>query len=303
MRVIDNNFNDANVDKSTYNQIYNKIVEELSKRITDENILKDMLDGNDQIIIQPTDGIKYVVKLPDSSLRTLRFNNDASAFRTNMDVNITNEELIIRSGIALRPNFNLHQLVHELLHAMSSNQVSKFDENGVTYTKVGTQIRYYKKNPNNSNDLNDYNMPNNLSSDGLNEGITDYLASIITGYQGNYPPLVIVAQLLMSSNNMLLNAYFSKSSKELEMFYTDLEEKQSIITREDIIGLNPKGSISDEIITKLIVGAINYNRAYGKELDKESYSKLINFMDTYIIPDTGSWKDVLDEYLGTTREG
>ncbi len=288
MIVIDSDFN-RKIDNSNYNDVYNKIIEYLKSIIIDEKILSDMLDQNDKIIIQETLGKEYSIKLPNGLNRKLKFPSSSSAFKTNMVIGVNKNVLGISPGIVLRPNYDIHQLIHELLHAISSTQINRFNEDGVVYTKCGTRIDYFDRN------LNNYNSINNLSSNGLNEGITEFLTSLITNnYYGNYPPMVVIARLLMYSNNKLLNAYFSKDLNELEMFYSDLEDKQSIINRDDLCRLN-SNEIEDEEFLNIISGALDYNKAYNKEIDSNYYKEIVNYLDNYYMLDTGSWDDLIQK--------
>ena len=194
MKVIDRNFidiDDENV-KKIYRYFLNIIIEYLKEKIDDEKIINDIIDNVKSVLIQITDGFTYQIKTPDGSFRKNYFPNSAGALKTNMIINANNEVLNIIPGVALRPNFTVNQLVHELLHALSSNQHSFFDENGITYTKTGTKIDFYDKN------LDDHKVEKKISSVGLNEGITEFLtSSILKEYTENYCSMVVIASLLM----------------------------------------------------------------------------------------------------------
>lgn len=210
-----------------------------------------------------------------------------------MIVNVNKDEISIIPGVALRPNFNKHQLVHELFHTISSNQHNYFNKDGIAYTKTGTKIDYYDKN------LEDYNMNYNPSSDGLNEGITELLASMITNeYTGIYPGHLVVASLLTFCNNQLLNTYFSSNIKTLESFYNNLEEKQNVIAMDDLCKFNSKEFNDDDLI-KLIVGALKYNKSYNNEIDITDIS---NYLDKYYMLDSGSWSNLILESMNKFEE-
>lgn len=298
MKIIDSEFCEKQgVEYSKYNDIYDQIIKYLKNIINNEKILADMMDNNDYIIIQETLGEEYTIKLPDGSNKKNKLSSSIAALRANMVIGVNQDVVGIRPGVVLRPNYTNHQLIHELIHAISSTQINRFDNEGIVHTKVGTKIDYFNRN------LNNYIKIDNLSSDGLNEGITEFLTSVITNeYTGHYPTMVIIAKLLMSSNNNLLNAYFSKDLDELEIFYSDLEEKQSIITRDDLRNLNSK-EINEEAIARIIVGAISYNKSYGNELDPDSYRWIINYLDHFYMLDAGSWDDLISSIQNIRKIG
>ena len=292
MKIIDSSFKEYPDTNNSFNDIFNQTIDFLKTRITDEQLLNQIIENSDHSLIQLTDGKTYTI-LAEGKLRTNNYKNSASAFKTNMAISVNDKELSIIPGVALRPNYNKHQLVHEQLHVLSSNQHNYFDENEIVYTKVGTKIDYYDKT------LNDYNMEGNPSSDGLNEGITEYLASVITNeYTGSYPGYVAVASILMSCNNDLLNAYFSSDPKDLEHFYDDLEQCQSVITRNDLCKLNSNEMNDDELL-KIIVGGVKYNEAYDNQIDIIGIS---NYLDKFYMLDSGSWQDLIISTLSKYEE-
>lgn len=289
VKVINEDFNvietPANVE-----QIINYIKDSLGKLNLDNSILNELLLNMDNINIQIIDGETYSIKLPNDSLRQNKILNEVGALKTNMVINSNDKELNIIPGVVMRKNFNNHQLIHEILHGISSRQHNLYNEDGITYTKTGTKIDYY------DNSLNDYPNVTNLSSEGLNEGITEYLASLLTNeYNGNYASQVVISSLFMKSNNNLLNAYFMNDISGIEKFYDDIEEKQTLITREDFIRLTSK-SYDFDLISKIIAAGIKYNKAYGKEMTEKELSSLTQYLDNNMILDSGSWKDLIANY-------
>lgn len=293
MKIINSDFRECQDTNNLFSIVSSQVIDYIKTRISDEQLLNQIISNCDHSIIQLTDGNSYTILSHDGNLKSYKFRDSASAFKTNMAINVKENELVIIPGIALRPNYNIHQLIHELLHVISSNQHNYYNEDGICYTKTGTKIDYYDKN------LNDYIMNNNPSSDGLNEGITELLASIITNeYTGNYPGYLVVASLLMSCNDQLLNAYFSSDTTVLESFYKDLEEKQTIITREDLCKLDSK-ELNDDDLIKLIIGALKYNSAYGNEID---ITETANYLDKFYMLDSGSWMDLIQESINKYEE-
>ena len=271
-------------------QIINYIKDSLSKMNLDSNILNELLISMDDINIQIIDNETYSIKLPNGSLIKNRISNEVGALKTNMVINANDNELNITPGVVMRKNFNSHQLIHEILHGISSRQHNLYNEDGITYTKTGTKIDYYDKS------LNDYPNVTNLSSEGLNEGITEYLTSLLTNeYNGNYASQVVISNLFMTSNNNLLNAYFMNDISGMERFYEDVEEKQSLITRDDFSKLTSK-CFDFELISKIIAGGIEYNKAYGKEMTEEELNGLTQYLDNNMILDSGTWKDLIANY-------
>ena len=293
MKIINSNFQECQDVDNSFTNIYNQVIEFLKTRIEDEQLLSQVINNCNHSIIQLTDGNSYTILAHDGTFKNYKYRDSSAAFKTNMAISVKENEISIIPGIALRPNYNKHQVIHELLHVISSNQHNYFNEEGIAYTKTGTRIDYYDKG------LNDYNMENNPSSDGLNEGITELLTSVITNeYTGNYPGYLVVASLLMSCNNQLLNAYFSSDTNTLESFYNDLEERQSVISRDDLCKLDSK-ALDDTQLLKLIVGAIRYNNAYNNEIDMEGIS---NYLDRFYMLDSGSWSDLISTSLNNYEE-
>ena len=81
----------------------------------------------------------------------------------------------------------------------------------------------------------------------------------------------------------------------MEKFYKDVSEKQSLITREDFINLDSK-CFDFEMIAKIIIAGIEYNKSYGKEITNEELNFLINYLDNYLILDSGSWHDLIASF-------
>ncbi|MBE6158855.1 MAG: hypothetical protein E7159_03425 [Firmicutes bacterium] len=293
MKLINSDFQECQDTNNSFANIYNQVIEYLKTTIDDEQLLSQVINNCNHSIVQLTDGNSYTILAHDGTFKKYKYRDSSAAFKTNMAISVKENEISIIPGIALRPNYNKHQVIHELLHVISSNQHNYFNEEGIAYTKTGTRIDYYDKG------LNDYNMENNPSSDGLNEGITELLASIITNeYTGNYPGYLAVASLLMSCNNQLLNAYFSSDTSTLESFYNDLEEKQSVISRDDLCKLDSK-ELDDAQLLKLIVGAIRYNNAYNNTVDMNG---ITNYLDKFYMLDNGSWNDLILSSLNTYEE-
>ena len=284
MKVIDSNFNEIEDVDSYYSNIYSSIVEYIKNKIKDEKIRAAIMEEIDDIIIQETNGEEYAIKTPNGSISKNKMSSSTAALRANMQISVENKDLKIIPGIALRPNFSIHDLVHELLHTISSNRHNYLSDEGIVFTKIGTRIDYFDKN------LKYYVKEDNPSSDGLNEGITELLTSYITNeFTGQYPSQVVIAELLTKSNDKLLNAYFSKDLDELEKFYEDLEKRQSIITRDDLRNLKSINEDEDKI-AKIIAGAIEYNKSYNCEIDLDN---LLGYLDNYDMLDNGTWSDLV----------
>ncbi len=288
MILIDNKFNSINDEqKNELDEILNEVVNYLNNVITDENIKQIINENSQNIIIQLTDNYNYSIKLPNGMVRTMDFPGSVGALKTNMYNELNSSEIHIVPGVALRSNYSKHQLVHELLHALSSNEHNYFNENGITYTKTGTKIDFYDRN------TDDVKITNNPSSDGLNEGITEFLASNITNdFNGNYAPFVVISKLLLDANPNLINAYFSRELDEIDKFYCDLEEKQSIITRADLMSFTSKET-NIESLFKVISGALSYNKTINPNYNEEYLNDIITYLDSNYILDAGSWSDFI----------
>ncbi|MBR4830530.1 MAG: hypothetical protein IKZ96_02035 [Bacilli bacterium] len=293
MRIIKYN-NEKFIDAEQYagsefETWYNTTVSYLQNVIQDESVKADMLMDNDKYLIQKTDGDTCIVLGHDKIYRKKKFPLSAVAFECPMVVTFLRENLLgIMPGIALRPGYDAHAFIHELLHALSSTTIHFFNENGISYIKIGTKVKYIDKNM-------EYVDGKNLSAEGFNEGITEALASLITGrFTGQYPSHTAIGTLFVTSNSLALNAYFSHDLSRLEEFYKDLEEKQSIITREDLMNFGK--DTSEELIARIIAAGVAYNKAYNQDFDEQLYSLLIQNMDNADRLDNGSWRDLIAKY-------
>lgn len=287
MKLIDNKFNEVESGLDNLNNIVNSINNYIKLNL-DEDILNDV--NLDDVLVQISNDNEYSIRMHNGNIKTLPMRDSSGAFKTNMIVSVDKEKMSITPGIVLRPNFNTHQFIHEYLHVLSSKKDNYLDENGITYTKTGTKIDYYDKN------LDDSSYYPKISAEGLNEGITEMLATKIDNkYTGNYAPFVVISELLSYDNDLLLKAYFSQSTKELTNFYDNLESKQNTITREDIIKLSSKEN-NEEVIKKIIKGSIEYGLSNSKNKDeflKFTSDKLKQLDNSYIL-DNGSWSELLN---------
>ena len=118
MKIINQEFQEKPDVGDNYNTIYNQIMEYLRTRIDDEELLNLIANRFNNVLIQETDGKSFSLKMPNGSLRANRMPISAGALKTNMSISVSDKELDIIPGIALRPNFTYQQLVHEfvLLH-------------------------------------------------------------------------------------------------------------------------------------------------------------------------------------------
>ena len=287
MKLIDNSFNEIENNLDNLNNTINSINTYIKLNLG-EDVLKDV--DIDDALIQISNDSEYSIRMHNGNIKTLPMRDSSGAFKTNMIISVDKEKLSITPGIVLRPNFNTHQFIHEYLHVLSSKKDNYLDELGITYTKTGTKIDYYDKN------LDDSNYYQKISAEGLNEGITEMLATKIDNkYTGNYAPFVVASELLSYDNDLLLKAYFSHDTKELIDFYNDLESKQNTITREDIINLSSKET-NEEVIKKIIKGSIEYGLSNSKNKDEffnYTSNKLKQLDNSYIL-DSGSWSELLN---------
>ena len=294
MKVIDKSFEELNTSLDI-SQILENITATLKNMNIDYKILEKIYQKSENFFIQIIDDGTYSIKLPNGVIKENRIAGTSGALKTNMIFKVDDKELNIIPGVVLRKNYNVYQLVHELLHVLSSRQHDYFDDEGITYTKTGTKIDYYNRA------LDEFSNEKNFSSDGLNEGITELLASIITKeYTGNYAPYVVISKLFMNNNNYLLNAYFDDNISEFEKFYKDVEEKQSLVTREDFKILTSKCT-DYEMISKIIVAGIKYCKSNGQEISDEELNLMINYLDNNLMLDSGSWYDLISENVSKLK--
>lgn len=288
MKIINSSFQEVQDPDNLVSDSYNQVIDFLKAKIDDEQLMNRIISNLNNSIVQLSDGKSYTILTEDGNLFTKEFSSGPGAVTSNMVTSVDEKKVTIIQEVVLRPATEKHHLIHELLHIASSDPNHYFDENGIFRDKVGTKVTYYDK------DFNKYVVDNNPSSDGLNEGITEILKKTITNeYTGAYVGQCIVANLLMSCNDRLLKAYFSSDLRDLESFYNDLEEKQSIITRDDLCNFASNTFNEDEII-KLIVGAIKYNMAFNNTVD---LARLVGPLEEYYMLDSGTWYDLINDTL------
>ena len=147
-----------------------------------------------------------------------------------------------------------HDLRHELTHALSANDTMSLNEKGIAYDKIGLKVVGYNDNED--------RIDNSLNANGLNEGLTELLATKIDHNESPqaYDGQVYVADMLVSPNNpKLVEAYFSENEDSFRDFLADFENRQDSIDGAKLTELSVKQNIIDDDLAK---ACIEYSLSY-----------------------------------------
>ena len=162
-------------------------------------------------------------------------------------------------------NNDNHTIKHELFHFFSKNQEMNFNENNLGYDKTGTCIIGY--------DREDRIVDESMQAEGLNEGITEFLANQIDEIStpGVYCPQVYLASILINSqDNSLINAYFSDDSKKFKEFLNDFDKRQSVVSSDKLVSLARKGQ---EVDIQLLKGCLEYSLSFCHNIEQLKFER------------------------------
>lgn len=191
------------------------------------------------------------------------------------------EKWIFENAIYMDDVCTDHTVMKEILHYLSSNPEMAFNDVGIAYDKTGVDIVGYNKN--------DITVDETMTANGINEGITELLASQAEGKITslfNYAYQVCIADILISQkNNTLVKAYFSKDEKDFKRFLKDFEQRQKILKGEELITVKAEDSfenVKDNVFESCIEYALSFcenDEEYSKE--KQRILQIITSMGRY----------------------
>ena len=236
--------------------------------------------------------------LPSGKIADCHFGSGTYVVKTNMKVSVDENEITVTPGIALKPNYNAHEFIHEFFHAISTREHNYFDDNGVAYTKTGFKILFYDK------ELDDYEDYPKVECEALDEGFTELLTSIVDEkYTGRYAPYVVITELFTYNNDSLFKAYFSNYLDPLLDFFDDLDKRKVGITHEDLVELDPKET-DIERLRIIVNGAVRYCLETSK--NKEEAIKFIqtkmDYLDEHCGYNYGSWHDFINMIISMSSK-
>lgn len=262
----------ANIKIQTYLQSVKLFAQKLAPAKKDQI---DIIEQNLSVIVMYDRGGKYKYKYY-GHLEEMGMNGARGHFFWD---NVDTEQFLPNGGIAVYDSITPHTLVHESLHAFSSE--SGRTANKGYYFKSGSHIQEF-----------DNNASTNLGKD-LNEAITDALASRFFGNigpdpenRGGYGSQVIMADLLIGeqieNNFFIQDVYFGKS-QEFSKEFDKVINSSNVKFADYLQGFRVLGSETDNTKSDMLLKtAIEYNLKKAKtptEIDNvyAFQQKIINF--------------------------
>lgn len=301
MKYIDNNLEEINESSVDFDidAHYKKMLAFLNELEIDENTILDIECDSLNYIIEYTDGKEYKV-LYNNETFPLKFPSNAAAFACLIEQVQTSKGFSVKPGICLRSKNirgQLHQFTHESFHTLSTKTDLPYNDEGINYTKCGLEITYYN--------TNDEVISKDYCATGLNEGVTELLASIFLGDRGSasYEFQVIIAQIITSINKSLFQAYFSRDDTKVINFLDSFEKNQNIITKEELTNMTKNVIFDVDSITKYLKAAIAYDLSHASD---ELLESEVNKIKEYVKPldesldymlDSGTYVEMVDNIV------
>lgn len=225
----------------------------------DEKCLQDKAEGL-AVVERHSSDATYFAEYKGEK-KELPNSRTAAAFVTMKKQEYDGDKWNFENGVYMSDANSEHKIIHELFHFFSQKQQMRFDENGVGYAKSGVSISGY--------DREDNLVDSSLNANGLNEGITELLATKIdTGSKPEgYDFQAYIADILISNqHNSLLEAYFSDDEKDFQNFLEEFDKQQKTISSKKLIGMSKNGQIVAD--TELLKGCLEYALSFCKDMDE-----------------------------------
>lgn len=234
----------------------------------DEQILRDRANSlaiverkmSEKFVTQENNGVKQKTKAPAT----------AAAFTGTTKQSFDGTKWDFETAIFITDNNNLHNVSHELFHALSEKTEITFDDTGIGYLKKGVSILGYDKADN--------LVDSEYNAIGLNEGITELLAAKMDGIAPTaYKAQAYLADIMISDkNNSLVKAYFSNEDKDVKKFFDEFEKRQNKASAKELVNLSK--SAVDEMNVSVLEGVLDYTLSYCNNMDelKNERARLLN---------------------------
>lgn len=184
-----------------------------------------------------------------------------AAFLTKKKIEFDGENFHFENGIYISDNNSEHNISHELFHGLSEPLELKFEENGIGYLKSGVNIVGMDKNEN--------DVDKSLHAKGLNEGITELLATQLDQGRGPnaYDYQVYLASILINGqHSSLLKAYFSEDRGKFVDSLKEFDSRQTIVSSKELINLPQDGFIEAE--PSLLKGCLEYTLSFCNSMEE-----------------------------------
>lgn len=225
----------------------------------DEKMLQDKAEGLAVVERRSSDATYFAEYKGEK--KELPNNRSAAAFVTMKKQEYDGDKWSFENGVYMSDANSEHKIIHELFHFFSQKQQMGFDEKGVGYAKSGVSISGY--------DREDNVVDSSLDADGLNEGITELLATRVdTGSKPEaYDFQTSIANILISNeHNSLLKAYFSDDEKDFQKFLEEFDKQQKTVSSKKLIEMSTYGQIV--VDTEFLKGCLEYALSFCKDMEE-----------------------------------
>ena len=246
---------------------YNRIKNIIEKQI---EFLVQAYDIDEQMLRDRAERLAIVERNPKESTYFTEENGikkenpnprSVAAFVTIKRQEYDGEKWEFENGVYISDSNSEHKIIHELFHFLSQKQQMEFNSNGVGYAKSGISISGY--------DREDNLVDTSLKAKGLNEGITELLATKVDSRRrpDAYSFQTYIADILISNKHRsLLDAYFSDDEKVFRDFLDEFGERQQIISSQELIEMSTDGQVT--VSSQLLRGCLEYALSFCKDIDE-----------------------------------
>lgn len=226
------------------------IDEELLRR-REKNLIVVERNINDSTCIREVNGKK--TEFPKMS--------SAAAFTFSKSQTLEEHQMTFENAIYINPEGNSgHAIMHELFHYFSDQEQIRFNELGEGDYKGGVSITVYNRD--------DEEVDGKLSAGGLNEGITELLASnMLKESPMAYEAQVYIANILIGSQHQdLIKAYFSEDRQAFEDFARDFDKRQVSTSFKKLVDMSQNGWIALDV--ELLKGCTEYALSFCRNREE-----------------------------------
>lgn len=259
MIYTDSQLRKIDIEEDIFENLRIRELEFLKNEGISDSVLNEIKNSTEDLIVQYSKDNIYSV-IYKGEVKKFKYPSSAAAFAYLAEFKLFDDHYEVTPGICLKGENNFHNLAHEMFHVLSQNKILKMDENKNFYRKIGVAMPKY--------DI-DENETSEYKATGLNEGITELLASKFTGqYTDTYNLNTVVADILIGLDRDLLDAYFSKNEDDVINFFDKFEKYQNVINKNELINMSKDVIYDEDLIKKYLMSAIEYDLNFAKSKEK-----------------------------------
>lgn len=226
-------------------------IDEALLRRREKNLIVVERNINDSTCIREVNGKK--TEFPQLS--------SAAAFTFSKSQTLEEHQMTFENAIYINQEGNSgHAIIHELFHYFSEQEQIRFNELGEGDYKGGVSITVYNRD--------DEEVDGKLSARGLNEGITELLASnMLKESPMAYETQVYIANILIGSQHQdLIKAYFSEDRQAFEDFARDFDKRQVSTSFKKLVDMSQNGRI--DLNVELLKGCTEYALSFCRNREE-----------------------------------